>query len=68
MTMAFLITEHRKEHRIIKHGRGVEALPCFVEVTGFSSQLSNSPPDCSPKFSQQQAARKIGVRFKSCII
>jgi len=31
----------------------------LVEVTGLSSQLSDSPLDCSPKFSQQVAARKI---------
>ena len=31
----------------------------LVEVTGLSSQLSNSPPDCSPKFSQQSVARQI---------
>ncbi len=36
-----------------------------MRETGLSSQLSNSPSDCSPKFAQQALHGKFGVRFKS---
>gem|GEM_PF-7117529 len=40
------------------------AIHILVRVTGLSSQLSNSPPDCSPNRATFCCA--IGVRFKSC--
>ena len=34
-------------------------LPYLAPTVGLSSQLSKAPPELSPKFSQQRAARKI---------
>ncbi len=39
--------------------RQILRIPSLVAGTGLSSQLSKGPLDLSPKFSQQQAARKI---------
>ena len=45
-----------RDKRYVKKKRSSNNAP---SITAFSSQLSKGPMDLSPKFSQQQAARKI---------